>query len=514
MFLRKFLLMVSLVAFILACNPFSIIVGDGDNLNRITRLYDPFEEWELTNESWNGNPYDLVATVTFIHSSGKSHQTELFYKGDNIWSFRFTATEPGRWRFETSSVDPDLNGKSGEIIAETNPAPQLYGFLTTYTIDSQTRWVIPRGNDQTEQAFVPQLVMYTTPDEFYNNPAKIDNDLDLFIEEHGFTGVHVFSVAHGWTDISESGNGGNSGSDPDPRTFEALEDLILRVHRRGGLVHFWIWGDQQRNMVPPEGINSSADRRLQRYIAARLGPLPNWSAGYGFDLDEWVTAAQIKSWYDYMQDHLGWPHFLSARPAGPNSGTDHSSYIAWNQNLNCASYEHHKPTVEVYKNALQAASGRPVISEDRFRVRNRPKDYTLEETRRGLWHSMMAGGVANIWGNLTGDHSSRLGSLPYPNKTELKTWSIFAKTWFDKEMLPQQNGDALILQTPDRKKMIYYREDTQQIQIDCSGLSGSLGAIAVDAKRPYDEIAVPVTAGIQTWTAPYTSDWAVRVENH
>lgn len=511
MVVRKALVPLCIILLLAGCKPFSIIIGDDDNLNRITRLYQPYEEWSLTNPDWSGNPYDLTATVMFEHSSGKIHRTDMFYDGDQVWKFRFTATETGRWQFETRSSDSDLHGKSGDIIVEPNTSDHAYGFIQRYSLDSQTRWVMPYGNDQTLNAFIPQLVMYTTPDRFFNNPVKVENDLDLFMQQHGFSGLHVFSVAHGWTDINQSGNGGNSGNDPDRRTFEALEDLILRVHRRGGLVHIWLWGDEQRNMVPPQGINSSADRRLQRYIAARLGPLPNWSAGYGFDLDEWVSAAQVKSWHDYMQDHLGWHHFLSARPAGPNSGTDHSAYTSWNLNLNCSSYEHHKPSVEVYKSALQATADQPVISEDRFRVRNRPKDYTLEETRRGLWHSMLAGGVANIWGNLTGDHSSRLGSLPYPNKAELRTYSVFANTWFDKDMLPQNNGDVLVLQTPDRQKMILYQQETQQIRIDLNSFSGLLNAVAIDTKRAYEEIELSLSRSVQTWNAPYRSDWAIVI---
>ncbi|MAG93645.1 MAG: hypothetical protein CMJ48_07840, partial [Planctomycetaceae bacterium] len=53
--------------------------------------------------------------------------------------------------------------------------------------------------------------------------------------------------------------------------------------------------------------------------------------------------------------------------------------------------------------------------EDRFRIRHSKtyadKDYTMEMTRRGLWHSTMAGGVANIWGHLPRGHDAWLGSL-------------------------------------------------------------------------------------------------------
>jgi len=91
------------------------------------------------------------------------------------------------------------------------------------------------------------------------------------------------------------------------------------------------------------GLGGRIDLRLQRYIAARLGPIPGWSMGFGFDLDEWVTADQLKEWHDNMHRHFGWSHFLGGCPAGPNRGTDHSQYLTWNQNLDYGSYEHHQP---------------------------------------------------------------------------------------------------------------------------------------------------------------------------
>ena len=76
---------------------------------------------------------------------------------------------------------------------------------------------------------------------------------------------------------------------------------------------------------------------------------------------------------------MGWSHFLGGRPAGPNQGTDHSRDAAWNEGLDYSSYEHHRPTYEVYVAALQAVPGKPVMSEDRFRIRRSPypeKDYS------------------------------------------------------------------------------------------------------------------------------------------
>ncbi|MEC8891835.1 MAG: hypothetical protein VX901_00790, partial [Candidatus Poribacteria bacterium] len=68
--------------------------------------------------------------------------------------------------------------------------------------------------------------------------------------------------------------------------------IILKTYAAGGAVHLWMWGDSSRDQNTKErwGLNGCTDRRLQRYIAARLGPIPGWTLGYGYDLWEWVDA--------------------------------------------------------------------------------------------------------------------------------------------------------------------------------------------------------------------------------
>jgi hypothetical protein len=92
---------------------------------------------------------------------------------------------------------------------------------------------------------------------------------------------------------------------------------------------FWAWGDESRKWTPigvGEGINGKEGRRLQRYIAARLGPLPGWSMGYGFDLHEYISKNELRSWQNYLHNRLGWQHLLSARATDLQSGDHMNGY--------------------------------------------------------------------------------------------------------------------------------------------------------------------------------------------
>ena len=473
----------------------------------------PYLEWSLAKTAYRGDPYDVSAIVTFTHTaSGRQRVTETFYDGNKTWKFRFTGTRLGEWTFETSSTDRDFNGRTGTVIIHANPDRNTHGFVTAL---DDNRW----GRQATQQIFVPQLAMYKTPNRFYDRPDVVDADIQEFLIEHGFNGFHVPSIAGRWFDVDTSDNRvAASMTRPDPRTFEALEMLIAKVYAAGGMVHIWAWGDHQRHQTPrdlSDGINGRVDRRLQRYIAARLGPIPGWSMGYGFDLWEWVQGSELTGWHDYMHEHMGWAHLLGAR-ASKNTLEQLS------EALDYSGYEQHRPDYAKYVETLEARPDKPSFSEDRFRLRNegRSKDHTAEETRRGLWHSTMAGGVANIWGNLLEDghtRDSELGSAPYPNKDQIKTYAIF---WNDlgrfvrglqrAQQLSRDPDTRILRQGHDR--YVFYREGTTSIHMDLSGMSGPAMVVAVDTKKRYAEIRLGnLDPGEHTWHAPYASDWAVAV---
>ena len=486
--------------------------------HRAGRQWRPYLEWNVTNETFEGNPFDLVATVTFVHSeSSEKRTTEMFYDGDHTWKFRFTGTRPGNWRLTTSSADPELDGRRGTITVAPND--YAYGFVTHVG----NKWARPSGSDGALQAFVPQYVMYDGPAAFYGKPKKIDDDIRTFIVEHGFTGFHV-PVFCRWFDLEQERSNAIRASDPNPdhRTFQSLELLICKVHAAGGGVHLWTWGDDQRNMTPARwGINGNVDKRIQRYIAARLGPLPGWTMGYGFDLDEWVKVSELEVWRDYVHAHLGWPHLLGGRPAGPNQGMDHSRSERWNKSLDYASYEHHRPTYEVYAAALEVFPDKPALSEDRFRIRQSSryasKDYSMETTRQGLWKSAMAGGVANIWGNLIGSEGSvdtnRYGSFPYPKPHWIKTCSEFFRDRFFLDMVRDNSiTDGVCLKRLGGECYVFYKEDTTSIRMDLSKMPKAQPAIAVDALKPYHEIDLgQLSPKEHLWNPPYKSDWAIAV---
>lgn len=464
-----------------------------------------YEEWNVESVSYTGNPFDVVAVVTFEHqASDEVRRTEMFYAGENSWKFRFTATQPGEWTFTSQSDIAALNGLSGSVNVSPNPAG--LGFVTHF----DEKW----GWSGTGEVFVPQLTMYKFPFFFYNKPEMVDADIEEFLTRHGFNGFHVPNIAGGWFNMEGINGKVNTGmTNPDMRTFEALELLITKVYAHGGMVHIWLWGDESRSQASVNlagGINGPVDRRLQRYIAARLGPLPGWSMGYGFDLWEWVDGPQLTAWHDYMDDHLGWPHLMGAR-----SSKNELNQLS--ETLDYSGYEQHRPDYNTYVETITERPQKPSFSEDRFRIgNNHPyKDYDMQMIRRGLYHSTMAGGVANIWGNLVGSTHER-GSSPYPNPEWIKTYSTFFADRFSRDVQRCPDlTDGLCLRRPTNRHYVFYQENSDAIRMDLSGMDGSQPGVAVDAKKAYAEISLgSLDAKDQTWTAPYASDWVIAVGDY
>jgi len=241
--------------------------------------------------------------------------------------------------------------------------------------------------------------------------------------------------------------------------------------------------------------------------------------GYGFDCDEWVKEKDLRDWHSYMHEHLGWFHFLGARDPNPNRPTDPVTQIY--EGLDYSGYEQHRPTYEDYVRVIEARPEKPSFSEDRFRVRaGSPygdKDYNTEQTRRGLWHSTMAGGAANIWGYLLEPYWEAFvatgKSGPYPNPEWIKTNAEFFRGRFLKDMVRDNSlTDGVCLKTPDGAHYVFYKEDAASIRVDLRGMGGRQRGVAVDAKTPYAEIDLgSLEPGEHVWQAPHESDWAIAV---
>ena len=359
---------------------------------------------------------------------------------------------------------------------------------------------------KTNQAFVPNYIMIDVigSDLSRISEEKLDDFIDEFIHGHGFTGVHV-PVYGQWFHIGDKIVTRND-TQPDEKTFDKLAMIIQKVYAAGACTHLWMWGDASRSQTAKSttgGIMGTREKRVLDRIAEQLGPLQGWSMGYGFDLWEWVNEQQLKAWHEYMWAKPGWNHLMGAR-------SSKNKLDQLYEGLDYSSYEVHKPWYKDLLRMINKRADKPSFSEDRYRIRHPSKypekDYNADETRRGLWHHTMAGGIAAIWGNLDGDGI-------YPNKQALKCFSVFwnDKGRFKKEMVVDHSmSDGFCLRESDRY-YVFYKENCQTLDYRIKGTIKQV--LAVDTKKQYEEIDLgQKKAGDHIFQAPYESDWAIAVE--
>jgi hypothetical protein len=464
-------------------------------------MWAPYLEWSLNNSSYTGNPFDVIANVTFVHDeSGTTHQTQMFYDGNDTWRFRFTGTQLGQWSFTTSSSDHDLHGHIGTVIIGPNPDPQVTGFLTL----QGNKFAIQNSNNQLQgQVFNVYMNLVQVDQNIYDYEDQ--SILEQMLQEtrqNGSSSIFVL-VANYWFNFGTLAHNQHNSEDPDPRTFRMLENMITTAHAQGLNIHIWAWGDEDRRWTPigVGGINGIPDKRLQRYIAARLGPLPGWTMSYGFDLFEWVSASQTAEWADYMHEHLGWEHLLMAREEASFLTPDNMDVFSTDERV----------TSDFYDNALNLLNNspnRPVLYERRF-AHMRDDVWTMENTRRAMWQFTMAGGTGGFWGFFSNSPS------PYPNPEQLRTHRDFWQNRFLLDMAPANElTDAYAMKSEINHCYVFYQEDTSSIQMNLSGMVGPQPAVAVDTRLAYAEIDLGILAPTnQTWNAPYQSDWAIAVGN-
>jgi len=421
-------------------------------------------------------------TVMVRHTESGEQYRVLTFLSDDQAKFRFTPTRKGLWTFSTGG-QIDINAERGRYAK---------GFVAA----EGSKWI----RSATGEAFVPQFVMYNKPD--------LEAGLEEFVDGHGFTGFHIRTLR----DFLDN-----------PDYFEAA---VLKTYRRGGTTHFWIWGDEQRNTTPSTyGVDVD---RLYTEIAARLGPLPGWTLGFGFDLFEWTSAEELEDFRDLLRSKCDYAHMIGGRG-------HKNEYREISTQLDYASWEWHHPSYQDYREHLVQANlpqanrekadpplanyERPVFSEDRFRIQvpDTPQHYTAEETIRGLWHSAMAGGIANIWGHRP---EGQIFSEPYPNKAAIRTYSEFISAHFNVDMEPDNSliDQGYCLRARD-KAAICYSQMPETVRFDLSKLATPVQSmIAIDAqasetkadetKADDKEIEIPLSGSVLEWQPPYRTDWA------
>jgi hypothetical protein len=317
---------------------FVALCAQGATTDKTGTLFTPVLEWSVDNPDWAGNPFDVLASATFTHTaSGEERKVGMFFAGGTTWKFRFSGTRLGEWTFTTASKDREHAGHDGTVTIEPNPDRDACGFVTTVPTPAPlaksaktagdegrvwhvgNKWARYNSSGNLE-TFVPHFRMGFEKNNFNRGSSEIDGWLNKWMGDEGFNGGHVFMAGY-W--VNRDGGSTFENRDPDTRSFDVLENMINKVRNRGGVTHIWYCGDCARAQCPQAGFGDNGaatdgEKKLLRYIGSRLGPLPGWIMGYGYDLPEHVNTSELRGWGNYLRDNMACDHMLGARDQGGN----------------------------------------------------------------------------------------------------------------------------------------------------------------------------------------------------
>ena len=392
----------------------------GSRDNESLRMWE-WSDWRSPVVEYTGNPFDVRATVTFRHwETGVQRTTEMYYDGKGRWKFRFPGTRAGYWTHHTTSDLPGLDGHSGGIDVHENEDEVVKGFLTHVG----NKYAI-QGRDETDlhgylfNVYMGRVEHPAYLEEFGSGREEVKKKALAYLADARYNGFEIIfvHVNNNWFKFGVRRHDEHDSVNPDPQAFEILETIIQTVHEAGGRVHLWAWGDESRKWTPrgvPGGINGEADRRLQRYIAARLGPLPGWTMGYGFDLHEWTNGAELNAWAQYLHAHMGWQHLLCARGYPLHGPYNVNSYDGFGRDVPLATTRHGPQNYEEIVEDLSSDVTKPHLYEERHSYRREGFNLDMDGTRRLLWWEAMAGGMGGFFGFYPDSPH------PYPNPEQLR----------------------------------------------------------------------------------------------
>ena len=427
-------------------------------------------EWTMPTGEGAANPFDVIGSVRFRHwDSGAERTTQMFYDGVGAWRFRFTGTRTGKWTFATSSQMAGLDGHVGAIDVTPNSDPAMRGFLTHVG----NKYAEPVRDEADLQgylftAFMNRVEHPAFLEDFGSDLAAVEDNARAYLANaraNGFEVVFVH-VNNNWFEFGVREHNRHSSDNPDPLTFSVLETIVRTVHEAGGRVLIWAWGDESRKWTPrgvPGGINGEADRRLQRYIAARLGPLPGWTMGYGFDLHEWTNGEQLNAWASYLHEHMGWQHLLCARGYPLKGPHNINAYDGFGRNVPLATTRHGPQSYEEVVEDLESDVTKPHLYEERHSYLRDGFDLDLDGTRRLLWWEAMAGGMGGFFGFYPDSPH------PYPNPEQLRMhyefWHEGSRFLLDMHPANHIADDGHVLWSPATASGVFYAPDAEVLTV-------------------------------------------------
>lgn len=464
------------------------------------------------------NPFSIFVDVIFTSPSGETITVPGFYDGDgngeldgNLWKVRFSADEVGSWTYQSRSANRQLDGYTGSFSVSDMPLDALgffkWGRLESVgTPEDQIRYLkfrdgpywLKAGSDDPEGFLSPTL-------EHYSNNSLRQQAIaywaskginSLYIMTHKIDGDQPTDV-YPW--LGETADEAKSNAGPDARfDLAKLEEWgeLFEYMNEQGVVPYIVLEDDS-------AWTGHDYARYYRELIARFGYLPALLFNYAEEYNERHTLAEGLADMQLLKEIDPYNH-----PRGiHNINEPNNEYIDAEQ-IDLLSIqtekdesppEHNQRSVNWINLAINRNQRVPMVGFDEGRP-------ALD--RKSWWSVYMGGGVwESIWGKAHWTSEEQLW-------TELGGARTFMESLPFWEMTPMSvpSGNAFALAKPAAAYALYLPAGgTVEVEL-ASGVSYDYAWwTPSNGKDGSFQDGGTTEGGKQTFTAPSSGDWALRI---
>jgi hypothetical protein len=248
-------------------------------------------EITLTSASeWSSPFWDVDLELALTSPTGQLSRHVGFWDGDGTWRVRLRPDQPGEWRWQSHSNDPDLDGRHGTVAADWSERFTRFdrhgpvevaadGYTFTHTDTTPFLWI---------------------GDTVWNGPLRAAaGDWDAYLQHRavqGFTVVQVFTL--NWRGLGTDADGrvaftiADGRTEVEPAFFQRFDDRVAAANDQGLLVSAIVvlaLYDEDAGQAWSEGSIA----RYARWLRARwAGYQVAWSLGGDGDF----TGARAEKW--------------------------------------------------------------------------------------------------------------------------------------------------------------------------------------------------------------------------
>ena len=460
-------------------------------------------EASFTNESWNGNPFDLEFSATFTHAgSGKKVSQIGFYAGNNTWKLFFMPDALGEWTFTTSSPDAELDGKSGsfECVPSDLPGP---------LVGDGNRWKLAGSGE-----YVAPILLPTR--EWFKRTETANGVDDFIFWAKNSAGALLIGTTLVYFTQAQAEVPYIKGEEGETFNVELWDRLnshydMLRDQGLGFYVMFYSDEKESPNAYGI-GPQSPEELRLFRYAVARFSAYPIVMWDTGIDIGETRGNDWINWFADWFNANDPWHHPVSSRSGGGSGGTLPKNATYYSDGA--ATLPDHDVVVNSW-NSLSI----PLAYTDRWRENYNRGNFDPDKIRWAAWEVGLVGGTAvYLGGNENGGYlnESYATDLIAAPQLEIRD-RFFHDQIIDLSKLEPHDemilsGKDVVLSADRTREFVAYSRTGGSFSINFSGINGTFTGTWINPRTGDQSSAGVISAGGDVaFTTPGDSDWVLHL---